>query len=169
VPGRGESSRSSAGRQARNPIRRAFRWFGENFATGIVGAIAALAVSGIIAFVVTDKEPREQQATAETKRPQGQHRSIHTDSWPDGVSAWTVILASEATKGLAEAAVEKAKRVASRGLNIGVLHSDDYVSLRSGYWVAFAGQFDSVDEAQLTADRYRGQFPSTYQRFIEER
>ena len=73
------------------------------------------------------------------------------------------------TKGLAEAAVEKAKRVPSRGLNIGILHSNDYVSLQPGYWVAFAGQFDSVDEAQQTADRYRDQFPSTYQRFIEQR
>jgi hypothetical protein len=26
-----------------------------------------------------------------------------------------------------------------------------------------------VDEAQQAAERYRGQFPSTYQRFIEQR
>jgi hypothetical protein len=166
---REEKAPSAAKPRTRNPIRRVFRWLGENFATGVVGAIAALAVSGLIAFVVTDKEPPEQQAAAAAKSPTFHHRFIHADSWPDGVNAWTVVLASEASKGLAEAAVEKAKRVASRGLNIGVLHSDDYVSLRPGYWVAFAGQFDSVDEAQKAAERYRGQFSSTYQRFIEER
>lgn len=79
-----------------------------------------------------------------------------------------MVLASEASKGLAESAVEKAKRIASHGLNIGVLHSNDYASLRPGYWVAFAGQFDSVDEAQQAADRYRSQFPTSYQRFIEQ-
>lgn len=126
-------------------------------------------LSAVIAFVVADKQPSEQQAAAAGKHPKTPHRYLRSDSWPDGVNAWTVVLASEATRGLAEAAVEKAKRVASRGLNIGVLHSDDYVSLRPGYWIAFAGQFDSVDEAQQAADRYRGQFPSTYQRFVEER
>jgi predicted trehalose synthase len=79
-----------------------------------------------------------------------------------------VIIASEASKGLAESAVEKAKRIASPGLNIGVLRSNDYASLRPGYWVAFAGQFDSVEEAQQAAARYQRQFPSAYQRFIEQ-
>jgi len=150
-------------------FEKAFRWLGENFAAGIVGAFAALAVSAVIAFVVTDHSSDPAQVAAAVKKPRGSHRFIRSDSWPDRVNAWTVVLASEVTKGLAEAAVEKAKRVASRGLNIGVLHSNDYVSLRPGYWVAFAGQFDSVDEAQQAAERYRGQFPSTYQRFIEQR
>lgn len=150
-------------------FEKAFRWLGENFAAGFVGAFAALAVSAMIAFVVADKSSDTDQVTAAAKEPKAQHRFTHSDSWPDGVSAWTVVLASEVTKGLAEAAVEKAKRVPSRGLNIGILHSDDYVSLRPGYWVAFAGQFDSVDEAQRAADRYRNHFPSTYQRFIEQR
>ncbi|HEX6780842.1 MAG TPA: hypothetical protein VF125_02295 [Solirubrobacterales bacterium] len=150
-------------------FEKAFRWLGENFAAGIVGAFAALAVSAAIAFLLADKASEGDQVTAATKRPRAQRSFIHADSWPDRVSAWTVVLASEATRGLAEAAVEKAKRVPSRGLNIGILHSDDYVSLRPGFWVAFAGQYDSVDEAQQAAERYRGQFPSTYQRFIEQR
>ena len=150
-------------------FEKAFRWLGENFAAGIVGAFAALAVSAMIAFVVADNSSDADQVTAAAKQPRTPHRFILSDSWPDGVNAWTVVLASEVTKGLAEAAVEKAKRVPSRGLNIGILHSDDYVSLRPGYWVAFAGQFDSVDEAQQAADRYRDQFPSSYQRFIEQR
>jgi hypothetical protein len=149
-------------------FEKAFRWFGENFAAGIVGAFAALAVSAMIALVVADKSSDADQVTAAAKEPKAQHRFTLSDSWPDGVNAWTVVLASEVTKGLAEAAVEKAKRVPSRGLNIGILHSNDYVSLQPGYWVAFAGQFDSVDEAQQAADRYRGQFSSTYQRFIEQ-
>ena len=89
--------------------------------------------------------------------------------FPDGVTARTVILASEETKGLAEIAVAKAKRIASRGLNVGILYSSDYASLSPGYWVAFAGQFDSPEEAQLAVDRYRSQFPSAFQKLVEEK
>lgn len=56
------------------------------------------------------------------------------DNWPDGKSAWTVILASEQTCGQAESAVEQTKRVPSGGLSLGVLHSDDYAS-----WKAASG------------------------------
>jgi hypothetical protein len=147
-------------------IRRAFLWIGENFAKAVIAAVAAALVSGAIAFFVAEKSSRP---ASHQVRTQVSHKHARFDSWPDRVSAWTVILASEASKGLAESAVEKAKRIASHGLNIGVLHSNDYASLRPGYWVAFAGQFDSVDEAQQVADRYRSQFPTAYQRFIEEK
>jgi hypothetical protein len=146
-------------------VRRTFRWIGENFAKALIAALATALVSAGIALVVT-----EQQSLSSHKiRTKVSRDSARFDSWPDGVNAWTVILASETTKGLAESAVEKAKRIASHGLNIGVFHSNDHISLRPGYWVAFAGQFDSVDEAQQVADRYRGQFPTSYQRFIEEK
>lgn len=83
------------------------------------------------------------------------------------MNAWTVVLASEATRSLAELAVEKAEVIEGQGMKVGVLHSDDYSSLRAGYWVAFVGQFDSADEAEAAALRYRGQFPTAYPRFVE--
>lgn len=55
-------------------------------------------------------------------------------------------------------------------MSLGVLRSDDYASLRSGYWVAFVGQFESAEEAQGVANRYESVFTThPYQRFIEER
>lgn len=146
--------------------RRAFSWIGENFAKALIAALATALVSAGIALVITEKQHSLSSHKVRTKVSRDYARS---DSWPDGINAWTVVLASETTKGLAESAVEKAKRIASHGLNIGVLHSNNYVSLRPGYWVAFAGQFDSVDEAQQVADRYHSQFPTAYQRFIEEK
>ena len=148
-------------------MRRALGWIGRNFAHGVLTAIAALVVSAAVAWaalLISDEE-----AASKRNPPSSASRNrVRFDSWPDGVSAWTVIIASEASKGLAESAVEKAKRIASPGLNIGVLRSNDYASLRPGYWVAFAGQFDSVEEAQQAAARYQRQFPSAYQRFIEQ-
>ncbi|HYH54246.1 MAG TPA: hypothetical protein VD761_08955 [Solirubrobacterales bacterium] len=149
-------------------MRQALGWTGKNFAHGILVALAALLVSGVVAWVALLLS--EEKATSKQKaRPGITQNQARFDSWPNGISAWTVVLASEESKGLAESAVERAKRIASRGLNIGILRSADYASLRPGYWVAFAGQFDSVDEAQQAADRYRSQFSSAYQRFIEER
>jgi hypothetical protein len=87
--------------------------------------------------------------------------------WPAGVSAWTVILASEQTENAARAAVEKAGEASASGLSLGVLHSNDYASLRSGYWVAFAGQFASSAQALEAAERFRSQFPTAYPRFVE--
>lgn len=130
--------------------RRSLAWLGEHVLGATVSFFVVLLLGLLIKTFVLDPGPVE-------------------DNWPDGKSAWTVILASERTHGKAEAAVEQAKRVPSGGLGLGVLHSDDYASLRSGYWVAFAGQFDSAIEAQRAADRYRRLFPTTYQRFIEEK
>jgi hypothetical protein len=162
----GEATGPSAeGEQKKGRVARALAWVGENFFKSVLAALATVLVSAGVALLVNQEDTSSQGKTP----PRDQHPPVRFDSWPDGVSAWTVVLASEATRGLAESAVEKAKRVSSRGLNIGVLHSSDYASLRAGYWVTFAGQFDSVDEAQQAAERYRGQFPSAYQRFIEQR
>lgn len=65
--------------------------------------------------------------------------------WPEGESGWTVILQSTTRKATAE---KKAQDLSSAGTEAGVLRSDDFSSLRSGYWVVFSGQYDSADEAQ---------------------
>lgn len=90
------------------------------------------------------------------------------DGWPVGVSAWTVILASERTRAAARAAVERAGEAPVGGLSLGVLHSNDYASLRSGYWVAFAGQFSHSGEALEAAEHFQSEFPTAYPRFVEE-
>lgn len=126
-----------------------------------MGFVVLLGIGVLIGnpgHIVRNGSPAESSANS----------SPSADSWPDGESAWTVILASELTRGGAETAINRARRIPDRGLSLGVLNSDDYSSLRSGYWVAFAGQFASVEEAQAAANRYRPEFPTAYQRFIEE-
>jgi hypothetical protein len=65
--------------------------------------------------------------------------------WPSGKTAWTVIVAS--TKSRAEAD----KKAAAAGPGAGVLHSDDFSSLRKGYWVVFASQYPDQKSAQAAA------------------
>jgi hypothetical protein len=67
-------------------------------------------------------------------------------SWPDGKTAWTVIIASTGSRAEAE------KKARAAGADAGVLHSDDFSSLRKGYWVVFAGQYPNQKAAQSAAE-----------------
>ena len=82
---------------------------------------------------------------------------------PEPPPHWTVIAGSFETR-------EEAERLGGRlcvaGLqDADVLRSDDYGSLRPGYWVAHAGRFPSRAQAAAAADRMRALgFDGTYPR-----
>ena len=67
-------------------------------------------------------------------------------TWPEGKTAWTVVIASTSSRAEAE------KKATAAGADAGVLHSDDYSSLRKGYWVVFAGQYPDQEAAQSAAE-----------------
>ena len=70
--------------------------------------------------------------------------------WPASKSGWTVVLASDTSESRAR---EKAEDFAADGISgVGVLDSDDFSSLRGGFWVVFAGQYDSQSEASDALD-----------------
>jgi len=69
-----------------------------------------------------------------------------TAQWPTGKTAWTVVVASSTSRAAAE------KKAKAAGADAGVLHSDDFSSLRKGYWVVFAGQYPDQKAAQAAAD-----------------
>jgi septal ring-binding cell division protein DamX len=73
-------------------------------------------------------------------------------TWPADKTGWTAVLAS--TKSRSEA--EQKARAAGGGGEIGVLRSDDYKSLRKGYWVVFSGQYDSRSAAETAAEDAAG-------------
>jgi cell division septation protein DedD len=87
-------------------------------------------------------------------------------TWPDGTSAYTVVLISAKRRAQANA---KAREAKSRGIDAGVLHSNDYSSLNPGYWVVFAGQYNSADEARAKIDEYASKgFPGGYPRQVKK-
>jgi hypothetical protein len=88
--------------------------------------------------------------------------------WPPGKSAFTVILASMPTKADADTKLQAAK--AAGIASAAILHSDDFPTLRAGYWVVFDGQYDTIDQAttQATADRGKGEFTDAYPRFVSK-
>lgn len=69
--------------------------------------------------------------------------------WPDGKRAWTVVVASTRSRS-------EARKKARAAGDAGVLHSDDFSSLRKGYWVVFAGQYPSRSAAETAAESRAG-------------
>jgi hypothetical protein len=62
--------------------------------------------------------------------------------------AWITIVASERERDVAE---QRAGAVADAGYPTGVLRSDDYASLQSGLWVAYAGPYPDRRAADAAA------------------
>jgi hypothetical protein len=72
------------------------------------------------------------------------------------------------SKAAADAKLKAAQAAGISGAAI--LHSDDFPTLRPGYWVVFDGQYDAVDQAQsqAAADRGKGAFTDAYPRFVSK-
>ncbi len=78
------------------------------------------------------------------------------------------MLASIPTRGSGRAEAEaKARDALRRGLHdVGILDSDRFASLHPGYFVVFAGVYESLDEAQVAARRTLARYPNAYAREI---
>lgn len=86
------------------------------------------------------------------------------DSWPAGLSAWTVILASESSRDAAEA---KALEAEGAGLpQVGVLYSSNYASLTRGYYVAFTGVLSRTEASVRRVEAQGAGFTDAYVRQV---
>ncbi|HKH16933.1 MAG TPA: SPOR domain-containing protein [Solirubrobacteraceae bacterium] len=93
---------------------------------------------------------QETPEPTSTPAPSGGNSGSGNAKWPAGKSGWTVVLASDTSESDAR---EKAEKFASDGIaGVGVLDSDDFSSLKGGYWVVFAGRHDSQAEASDALD-----------------
>jgi cell division septation protein DedD len=92
-----------------------------------------------------------------------------SSGWPPGKSAFTVILASMPSRSAADAKLKKAQAAGISGAAI--LHSDDFPTLKPGYWVVFDGQYDSMAQAQSqgAADGSKSSdFADWYPRYVSK-
>jgi hypothetical protein len=86
-------------------------------------------------------------------------------TWPAGKNGWTIVLDSVPTTNGRAGAVAEAKQALHLGMKqVGVIDSAGFSSLHPGYFVVFAGIYDSQAEAQshiIEAHRhgYRGPYP----------
>lgn len=113
------------------------------------------------------------EATTAPKAPTGTTRAAPPPApprqtlvtWPAGKNGWTIVLDSVPTTIGRTGAVAEARQALHLGLKqVGVLDSAGFSSLHPGYFVVFAGIYDSQAEAQshvIEAHRrgYRGPYP----------
>jgi cell division septation protein DedD len=100
---------------------------------------------------VTPDSTMPEASGKETPEPTATPKQGAADAdWPAGESGWTVVLASDKSESDAR---DKADDFAADGIaGVGVLHSNDFSSLKPGYWVVFAGRYDSQSEASDALD-----------------
>lgn len=91
-------------------------------------------------------------------------------SWPSGTDGWTVILKSTPTsegRGPAESTAQQAINAGLR--QVGILDSSDYSSMNPGYYVTFAGVYDTQTQAQAALANARSKgFPTAYDRRVAD-
>jgi hypothetical protein len=85
-----------------------------------------------------------------------------TTTVPGGLATPTfvVVVSSESDEGAAQVIRDE---LTESGYDSGVLHSDDFTSLESGFWVAYVGPFPQVADANaaqaaLVADGYTASY-----------
>jgi hypothetical protein len=138
--------------------------------TGTGGSDTIVATSPVVtaprAPPAATPQPPPSTAATTTPRP-APAPSKQLTEWParDG---YTVVLASIPARGTGlDDARSKAKAARGGGVrDVGILVSARFASLHPGYYVVFAGVFDSLEEAQTAANRLSGRYPNAYARQI---
>jgi cell division septation protein DedD len=106
-------------------------------------------------------EPTETVSPDPTEDP-----TTTTGSFPGWTGAdgdYTVILDSSTTQSAAE---DFAQQAQDAGHTVGILNSDEFSSLNSGYWVVFSGNYATEDEAESALDDLKSDYSDAYIRQI---
>lgn len=119
----------------------------------------------------TPPEPTTSETT--TTAPTGTTRAARPPratlvAWPPAKSGWTIVLDSVPTTNGRAGAVAEAKQALRLGLKqVGVIESASFSSLHPGYFVVFAGIYDTEAEAQShIIDAHRHGYRGPYSRPI---
>ena len=145
----------------------------------VVGVLLALALIAVILALVELAGPAEQvtevpqtpaptATPATTPAPGATPAPADLAEWPEGRTAWTVVLNSSGTR---EDAERLATELVSKGVpGVGVLDSNDFESLGPDSFVVFSGQHESrqLAEEALTTVRDQAGGGST-RRIVPER
>ncbi len=107
-------------------------------------------------------------ATGTTPKPPPPPPAPALVTWPSGKSGWTIVLDSVPGANGRAAALAEARQALHVGMKqVGVLDSAGFSSLHPGYFVVFAGIYDTQAEAQShVIDAHRHGYSGPYPRRI---
>jgi predicted nucleic acid-binding Zn ribbon protein len=141
-----------------------------------IAVLLAVVVIGAGAFgfalsEITDDSGNSSAAADDTKAESSPPPTTETDTgkaqrpshsllltWPKGLTAYTVVLLSTGDRPGAQ---RVARQAARSGLEAGLLRSDDF-NLGQGYWIVFAGRFDTQASAEQQASNLASRYPGAY-------
>jgi hypothetical protein len=135
----------------------------------IVGAIAVLAVGGVVFALEQVESDAEREATrpvpvVEPARTPDDEAPERVATWTEGDSAYTVVLTTAPDEASARA---RADAAVDGGVPAGVLDASDYPTLELSGWVLFAGRYESRRTALDEAARYSAAgFPDAQAEFV---
>jgi hypothetical protein len=84
-------------------------------------------------------------------------------SWPEALTAHTVVLVTSSDRA---AALAVAKEARSSGLEAGLLPSDPY-NLGTGLWIVYSGQFTTPEGAERQATQLADRYPGAYPQLVQ--
>ena len=116
----------------------------------------------------TDTSATETDTTAtetDTTATEPTETEAPPDDWPAGTAAYTVILKS-VDKSTAERSEAESFAAGVTEGTAGILDSDNYSSLRPGWWVVYTGQYDDAAAARAAAEDLRASYPDAYARSV---
>ena len=113
------------------------------------------------------RKPSKKPAKKRPATPAGGGLVARGDlyAWPRSLKAFTVVLISTEDRVSATNFARSAAK--DRPAKIGVIRSDDFDSLPQGFYVVFAGKYDSRAQADKAAARLSGRFQGAFPQLVE--
>ena len=112
-------------------------------------------------------QPKPEEGAAREKAAASselvQRGSLYT--WPAGAGGFTVVLTRTADRAAADTFARDA--AAGRPAKIGIIRTDDFRNLEKGFFVVFAGRYDSRELANRAADRLDERFDGAFAQPLE--
>jgi hypothetical protein len=102
-------------------------------------------------------------AGAQQDKREAPPRERGVPSWPEGLTAHTVVLVTSSDRA---AALAVAKEARSSGLEAGLLPSDPY-NLGTGLWIVYSGQFTTREGAERQATQLAERYPGAYPQLVQ--
>jgi hypothetical protein len=148
-------------------------WLADDSSSANETVVATTSATSVQETTTTAPEPTTTTSTTPTTAPSAPATTQNPPAppraalatWPVGKRGWTIVLDSVPTaNGRAPAAAEARQALHVGMKQVGVLDSGQFSSLHPGYFVVFAGIYETEAEAQshvINAHRhgYRGPYP----------
>jgi hypothetical protein len=161
------------------------RWLRDALASAptaaLAGGLASIVVgAGLSGFAIAEltsddsPSPAPRQATAaqaEGPGVTGGQNQEHADpavpgsvpSWPQDLTAHTVVLAAESRRATA---IDAAREARTSGLDAGVMPSEPY-GFGAGLWIVYSGQFATAGAAARQADKLAARYPGAHAELVQ--